>query len=326
MAIIIWKTLILPLIFALALAPCSIALGHQNQSQSQSQPSLATTSAIPKYHGGPLLTGPRGINIYLIWYGGFFHKDTASITNFFASFNPSNYSHPYPEPTVSAWWKTFPSYKDKAGNSVSSTVKLVKQVGDAHSLGKNIKRAQIANLIKNKIETNIFPLDSNGIYLVLTAKDVVVERLCMGSCGFHDSILVSAKRLVYAHVGNSLQQCPGLCAWPYANSANGPPGQALVAPNGVDADGMVMNIATVLAGAATNPYKTAYFQGDALAPLEAVTACPGIFGAGAYPGYPGSLLVDKVSKASYNAYGINHSKFLLPATWDIKSLNCKVVG
>ncbi|KAH1081231.1 hypothetical protein J1N35_020992 [Gossypium stocksii] len=197
-------------------------------------------------------------------------------------------------------------YKDKTGKPVSDTVRLVKQVGDVYSSGKTLKRAQLVNFVKSKIESKIFPLDPKGIYLVLTAKDVTVERFCMGSCGFHDSIFVGGStRVVFAHVGDPTVQCPGLCAWPYALPAYGPPGPALVAPNGIGTDGMIINIAILLAGATTNPFKTGYFQGDALAPLEAVTA------------YPGALLVDKMSKASYNAYGANGRKFLLPATWDL---------
>lgn len=122
-----------------------------------------------------------------------------------------------------------------------------------------------------------------------------VEPFCIGACGFHDSIMVPAKgTIVYAHLGDPSVQCPGPCAWPYAVPVYGPPGQALVAPNGVGADGMIINIATILAGAATNPFKTGYFQGDASAHLEVVTACPGIFGGGAYPGYPVDLKVDKI--------------------------------
>lgn len=69
----------------------------------------------------------------------------------------------------------------------------------------------------------------------------------MGSCGFHDSIWVSEKtRLVYGHVGDSLVQCPGVCAWPHAVPAYGPPGNVLVAPNGVDSDGMIINIGEVV--------------------------------------------------------------------------------
>ncbi|XP_022757932.1 protein EXORDIUM-like 2 [Durio zibethinus] len=311
------RSLLLPLIFVLALAPWSYGL-----SRGQQLPSLAATSTTFQYHGGPLLTKPNGINVYLIWYGGFSQKDRNSITDFFASFtSPATRQGP----SVSTWWRTISTYKDKAGKPVSSTVRLVKQVGDLYSSGKALKRAQIANFVKSKIDSKIFPLDSNGIYLVLTAKDVAVERFCMGSCGFHESIMVGAMvRVVFAHVGDPTVQCPGLCAWPYALPAYGPPGQALVAPNGVGTDGMIINIATLVAGAASNPFKSGYFQGDALAPLEAVTACPGIFGPGAYPGYPGTLLVDKMSKACYNAYGVNGRKFLLPAIWDLISLNCKV--
>ncbi|CAK7348354.1 unnamed protein product [Dovyalis caffra] len=59
-----------------------------------------------------------------------------------------------------------------------------------------------------------------------------------------------------------------------AYPANGPPDHPLLAPNGIRADGMVMNIATILAGTATNPYKTGHFQGDILTPLEADSTCP----------------------------------------------------
>ncbi|KAA8549129.1 hypothetical protein F0562_000813 [Nyssa sinensis] len=319
--------LLLPLTMVIALAQ---APRSQGLNQSLSQPSsLAPISTKLNYHGGPLLTRPSSINIYLIWYGAFYQKDRAPITDFLASFSPVNGRlNPLTEPTVAKWWSTIRLYKDKAGNPVSGTVRLAKQLGDIkYSLGKNIKRAQIANYVTNKIDNKLLPLDANGIYMVLTSKDVIVERFCMGSCGFHGSTMAFSKgKVVYAHIGDPFNQCPGLCAWPYAIPAYGPPGPALVAPNGVGTDGMIMNIATILAGAATNPFNTGYFQGDALAPLEAVTACPGIFGAGAYPGYPGNLMVDKISRASYNAYGANGRKFLLPAVWDPVGLNCKVVA
>lgn len=177
------------------------------------------------------------------------------------------------------------------------------------------------------INTEVFTFDSNGVYMFFTAEDVVVERFCLGLCGFHEHMAVPARgRVVYAHVGDPGKQCPGLCTWPYANQAYGPPGNPLVSPDGVGTDGMIMNIATILAGAATNPFRTGYFQGNALAPLEAVTACPGIFGPAAYPGYPGELMVDKSSKASYNAYGAGGRKFLLPAIWDLKGSTCMVLA
>ncbi|MFS7912995.1 putative protein EXORDIUM [Helianthus anomalus] len=59
--------------------------------------------------------------------------------------------------------------------------------------------------------------------------------------------------------------------------------------------------------------------------LEAVTACTGIFGLGAYPGYPGSLLVDKKTKVSYNAQGMKGRKYLLPTMWDPNTSTCKTL-
>ncbi|KAL7226905.1 hypothetical protein ACSBR1_021887 [Camellia fascicularis] len=163
---------------------------------------------------------------------------------------------------------------------------------------ENIKHAQIANYIKSKIDSKLLPLDPHGVCLVLTSKDVSVEQFCMSSCGFHGSIVTTAtkRRVIYVHVGDPFRQCPSLCSWPFALPAYGPPGQAaLVAPNGVGTNGIIMNLATILAGAATNPFNFGYFQGDVLALLEAVTACPGIFGPRAYPGYPGDLKVDKLA-------------------------------
>ena len=88
---------------------------------------------------------------------------------------------------------------------------------------------------------------------------------------------------------------------------------------------MILNLATVLAGTVTNPFDNGYFQGPANAPLEAVSACTGIFGKGAYPGYPGEVLVDKTTGASYNAFGINGRKYLLPAMWDPTTCTCKTL-
>ncbi|GMY17299.1 protein EXORDIUM-like, partial [Fagus crenata] len=48
-----------------------------------------------------------------------------------------------------------------------------------------------------------------------------------------------------------------------------------------------------------------YFLGSAGVPLEAASACPGVYGKGAYPGYAGELLVDSVTMASYNAHGVS---------------------
>lgn len=50
-------------------------------------------------------------------------------------------------------------------------------------------------------------------------------------------------------------------------------------------------------------------------------ACLEVFREGAYLGYPGKLMVDKKSKASYNVYGVNGRKF--PWIWDPVRQTCK---
>ncbi|KAH7846674.1 hypothetical protein Vadar_016852 [Vaccinium darrowii] len=140
----------------------------------------------------------------------------------------------------------------------------------------------------------------------------------MSSCGTHGSGLSDPKdaqsKFAYAWVGNSVSQCPGQCAWPFHLPIYGPQTLPLGAPTGdVGVDGMVINLATVLAGTVTDPFDSGYFQGPAAAPLESVTTCPGIFGSGAYLGYTGSILTDKATGASYNAQGINGRKL-----WTLK--------
>ncbi|KAL2468123.1 Protein EXORDIUM-like 2 [Forsythia ovata] len=107
-----------------------------------------------------------------------------------------------------------------------------------------------------------------------TANYKGVEDFCMSRCGTHRYIRgKNGKKYAYAWVGNSGSQCPGQCAWPFQKPIVGPQTPPLLAPNGdVGVDGMVINLATVLAGAVTNPFDGGYFQGPPSAPLEAVTA------------------------------------------------------
>ena len=153
----------------------------------------------------------------------------------------------------------------------------------------------------------------------------------MSRCGSHGFTTAQTKqnprpRIAYAWVGNSETQCPGQCAWPFHQPIYGPQSPPLVAPNGdVGVDGMIINLATVLAGAVTNPFNQGYFQGPSSAPLEAVSACTGIFGSGSYPGYAGQVLVDKTTGASYNAHGLNGRKYLIPAMWDPKTSTCSTL-
>lgn len=275
---------------------------HTRSALVQEQP------LILKYHNGALLKGNIAVN--LIWYGKFTPIQRSIIVDFIQSLN----SPRAPLPSAASWWRTTEKYKGG-----SSTVVVGKQIIlENYPFGKSLKNYHLRALASKANQID-------AVNIVLTANDVAVEGFCMSRCGTHGSIPAKT-RFAYAWVGNSETQCPGQCAWPFHQPIYGPQSPPLIAPNGdVGVDGMIINIATVLANAVTNPFNNGYFQGPATAPLEAVSACPGIFGSGAYPGYAGQVLVDKTTGASYNANGVNGRKYLLPAMWDPQSYACSTL-
>ncbi|URE19837.1 Phosphate-induced protein 1 conserved region [Musa troglodytarum] len=255
------------------------------------------------YHKGALLAGNVSVN--LIFYGKFTASQRAIISDFVASKDSL-------EPSVATWWKTLAKYY-AASRTPLLKLGLGKQVVDEkYFLGRSLRDADLAKLAARGAPRN-------AVNVVLTAEDVAVEGFCMSRCGTHG-------RSTYVWVGNSAAQCPGQCAWPFHQPMYGPQAPPLVAPNGdVGVDGMIINLAGLLAGTATNPFGNGYFQGPKEAPLEAATACPGVYGKGAYPGYAGDLLVDPATGASYNAHGARGRKYLLPALFDPSTSSCSTL-
>lgn len=282
------------------------------------------------YHNGPLLSGKISIN--LIWYGHFKPSQKAIVSDFITSLSPSPSHTTQPtQPSVATWWKTTEKYYHLSGNKKATqklSFSLNKQILDeSYSLGKSLTT-------KHLIELASKGEHRNAVNVVLTSADVAVEGFCMSRCGTHgsSSSVSHAKgnsksyKFAYLWVGNSETQCPGQCAWPFHQPIYGPQSPPLVAPNNdVGLDGMVINLASLLAATATNPFGNGFFQGPAEAPLEAASACPGVYGKGAYPGYAGNLLVDSSTGASYNAHGANGRKYLLPALYDPSTSSCSTL-
>ncbi|XP_004500640.1 protein PHOSPHATE-INDUCED 1-like [Cicer arietinum] len=268
-----------------------------------------------QYHNGPLLTGKISIN--LIWYGKFNVSQRAIISNFINSiFTPIK-----AQPSVATWWKIIETYYHLTKTPIV-TLTMGSQILDQnYSLGKSLTNDQIIKLASKGPQ-------QNSINVVLTSADVAVDKFCTSKCGTHGSSVgkQKSKNFAYVWVGNSETQCPGQCAWPFHQPIYGPQGPPLVAPNNdVGLDGMVINVASLLAATVTNPFGNGYFQGPKEAPLEAGSTCTGVFGEGAYPGYAGNVLVDRKSGASYNANGVNGKKFLLPALYDPTTSKCSTL-
>lgn len=307
------KIFLLISLFELSFAARSLNELVQDQSQ------------LLHYHNGPLLYGKISVN--LIWYGNFKPSQKAIITDFFTSLS-SQTTHTN-QPSVAAWWQTTEKYYHLNSKKKASrlSLSLGKQILDEkYSLGKSLTN-------KNLVELASKGDQKDTINVVLTSADVAVEGFCMSRCGTHGSASSSVGQVkgknykfAYIWVGNSETQCAGQCAWPFHQPIYGPQSPPLIAPNNdVGLDGMVINLASLLAGTATNPFGNGYFQGPAEAPLEAASACPGVYGKGAYPGYAGNLLVDSTTGASYNAHGANGRKYLLPAIYDPSKFTCSTL-
>ena len=301
-----------------------ISLLHLGSS-ARSTPSESDQTQQPfpfQYHKGPLLTGKIAIN--LIWYGKFKPSQRAIVADFVTSITSTTRNTVSNQPSVAAWWQTIEKYRSLASSPKkpsSLSLALSSQILDEqYSLGKSLTNKNIIALASKGGA-------KNAINVVLTAADVTVEGFCSSKCGTHGSARSSsAGKFAYIWVGNSEAQCPGQCAWPFHQPIYGPQSSPLVAPNNdVGLDGMVINLASLLAGTATNPFGNGYFQGPKEAPLEAASACPGVFAKGAYPGYAGDLLVDPTSGASYNARGNNGRKYLLPALFDPTTSTCSTL-
>jgi hypothetical protein len=315
MASFVSTHLFLQLLLVISFFHFSSAARRLAESDETQQPLLF------QYHNGPLLTGKIAIN--LIWYGKFKPSQRAIISDFITSLSSST-PPTAAQTSVATWWKTTDKYYHLINSKKPSALALslgTQIVEETYSLGKSLSNQQIVALASKGGQ-------KNAINVVLTAADVAVEGFCMSKCGTHGSskgASVDGKsyKFAYIWVGNSETQCPGQCAWPFHQPIYGPQSPPLVAPNNdVGLDGMVVNLASLLAGTATNPFGNGYFQGPKEAPLEAASACPGVYGKGAYPGYAGDLLVDPTTGASYNANGANGRKYLLPALFDPSTQTC----
>ncbi|KAL6561858.1 hypothetical protein OROGR_002865 [Orobanche gracilis] len=275
----------------------------------------------PIYHDGPILTSQ--INIDIIWYGKWNTSHQSIIRDFINSISSPATEHP----SVSEWWHTVTLYDDRNGSKVNNIIKISGEHPDSeYSQGKHLTRASMQDVIKNAVTTSssLPPrLDyTNGMYLILTSSEVMVDEFCRAVCGYHyftniTSTVGVTVPMPYAWIGHSGTQCPGHCAIPFAwsNASGQTPPAALGAPNGdVGTDGMISVIAHELAEASTNPLITAWYAGDPIAPSEIADMCIGKYGNGAGGSYIGAVYSDSRGNA-YNLNGVN-GRFLVQWVWD----------
>lgn len=128
-------------------------------------------------HGGQMLKG--NLDLSVVFYGQLGRVQKNTIRSFLKSLNHKGPAAAGPQ--VSTWWRMVSSYIPGGSNI---NVKVVKQYVDPnYSLGKIMTADFIKILVKNAVVG--FP---RAVPVIVTARDVTVQGLCMGKCAEHGLI------------------------------------------------------------------------------------------------------------------------------------------
>jgi hypothetical protein len=251
--------------FAVALAAVGESAVAQNASPniSSSGGGHTTVDRSIEYHNGPVMVGTS--NVYLIWYGCWGQPGCNLGAN-----NDATVQGILPEFLwnlgVSPYFQINSGYPNFSG-TISNGFVYGGQTADPYSHGPGLTQADLQDIVVNSFSTLGLPVDSSGIYVVLTSADVTVDdpntHFCLTCCQLHGHFPHLGVDFKYAFVGNPAR-CPGSCA-------SGAP-----TPNGnMQADWMALWMTHALNGTVTNPYGTGWYDRYA---LENSDKCEGSFG------------------------------------------------
>ncbi|XP_052181494.1 protein EXORDIUM-like [Diospyros lotus] len=288
---------LLPLVFSLCLSLLLIPLA----SATRLPPSIS-------YHHGLLLAG--NLNLSLLWYGRFDPLEKTVVRTFVASLTLDRSLSFTPD--VMSWWNKVQTYLPSG-----ATVRIAKETDDeSASAGNVLTQKSLPDLLARATAG-----EQNTVAVIFAGKDVAIEGTCQGTCYLHRAL----GKQPYIAVGNPEKRCPGKCAVPFhlPDEHFCPPlTLTLEPPSGnVGADAVIIHFASALAETVTNPFNSGFFGGEG-GKYQAATACVGLFASNALPGFPSNVRVDPHTGGAFNAHGVNNTKFLLPALWDVKTSSC----
>lgn len=212
------------------------------------------------YRGGPVMTKP--IKMYYIWYGNWSNNTATDILPFLAS-NIGG----------SPYFNIQRTYYNGAKVPVSTDVSLGGQTNavgvTTYPYGNSLSDSQIRQVVIDAMNSGKLPIDSDGVYFVLTSADVTASSgFCTNYCGWHTYFTATVsgtnQAFKYSFVGDATR-CLSACA-AQSTSPNGNPG----------ADAMASVIAHELEEAATDPQLNAWYDSRG---YENADKCAWSFGA-----------------------------------------------
>jgi hypothetical protein len=286
------KSKLIAVTLALGLAVLGGPAAAQNASpaSSNSTSSPTRTDRSIEYHNGPVLTGTQFV--YFIWYGDWSTNTYSQIV--LADFVSNLGASPY--------FQINTGYPDSSGQAPSGELTYGGGALDAYSHGVSLTEADVADVVANAFRTGGLVPDPQGIFVVLTSRDVTVmdgaTQFCLTCCNLHGHSVFAGSDFRYVFVG-SPRRCPSACA-PRAQSPNGYYGAG-----SYEADAMASWLAAALSEVVTDPYNDAWHDRYG---LENAEKCEGTFGQTYTVTNPAGELADANIKLGYR-------DFLLQQNW-----------
>ncbi len=242
------------------------------------------------YHGGPVMLATP--NLYYIWYGNWTSNSATSILPAFAkSLGGSGYE------------KINSTYYCKStgcNGSVTGNASLAGQVNDNYSQGTALSDSAVEAVVAAHAGHDL-PMDTDGIYFVLTSADVnETSGFCTSYCGWHTHGTISGQDVKYSFVGNP-DRCPSACE-AETNSPNGNSG----------ADGMASIIAHESEEAISDPDLNAWYDRRG---AENADKCAWTFGC-SLPGFSGSSACAQTSTGAYYNIVLGGNDYLIQQNWE----------
>ena len=224
---------------------------------------------------------PDTPNIYYIWYGNWSGNSAVTLLEgFVPDLSGSRYEH------INS------TYYNSGGTHVTDLLRFGGATTDNYSHGTALSDPAVQAVVASHVGTfGDGTGDTNGIYFVLTSKDVnETSGFCTQYCGWHTHGTINGEDLKWAFVGNP-DRCPSACEW-QTTSPNGNAG----------ADGVASIIAHEQEEAISDPDLDAWYdrRGE-----ENADKCAWTFGT-KYRASNGS---------EYNFTGGSGTKYLIQQNW-----------